>query len=692
MAIQKNLTKKQKLRFAIGCIIAMFSSLYLASASYIPLQDLISSYDFSFSNRTLNVTSQTDYMIDTNGNGINDLLVIDLATDALTPGTYKFIVEIDNGNGAIVNDTTKFISSTDRSASINFPTSMLAKQKFNYSIRVNVDDYNSIFRKSNVPSNTYSSYESGASITRITDENANNNFIRINLTVNSTQTMIVNVTVTLAFNSSTISATEEKILSNGLQVVSVKFDNETIKNTHYNGDFTLNRILVGNKVFNLNRKTSIYNYENFAKSPYINSIKSKNIDTNSNSLAEFLEINFTVVSFEASVYNLSYDLYDQFGNYVASNTKQQPLPIGSSVIQSLINGPEIYKTKINGPYVVSFAKLAASSTKDVLLNAHTTNNTLFTDYERPPLPDLKIELVASLNQTTSINAVKVNLSNIGYAPAFNVFLDVFDNSSFSGNGSVPFLNIGESITYDFSVANSSVSALITAIADFDNLVDEPDEANNIAQFIFSSPIVVQPIAQSISEAYSDGTLRIFELEIFNNSTFPLTGIQWQFDTGNNNIINSVSNISSLPKNERAYIYLPYNYTGLGAYSIKSSVAGISQSAVVKSSVSSTISIAEISGITITSFDDFPGGITSVVFESQVSNLLNQNLTGVNWTINTGNGNFINSAIPIVLPANSNTFIYAAFNYTSNGNYTSINTVSNPFYSDSKSNIVIVNST
>ena len=257
---------------------------------------------------------------------------------------------------------------------------------------------------------------------------------------------------------------------------------------------------------------------------------------------------------------------------------------------------------------------------------------------------------------------------------------------------MPFLNIGESITYDFSVANSSVSALITAIADFDNLVDEPDEANNIAQFIFSSPIVVQPIAQSISEAYSDGTLRIFELEIFNNSTFPLTGIQWQFDTGNNNIINSVSNISSLPKNERAYIYLPYNYTGRGAYSIKASVAGISQSAVVKSSVSSTISIAEISGITITSFDDFPGGITSVVFESQVSNLLNQNLTGVNWTINTGNGNFINSAIPIVLPANSNTFIYAAFNYTSNGNYTSINTVSNPFYSDSKSNIVIVNST
>src|SRR3989344_1944213 len=104
--------------------IVIIFSMHLASASNMTVQDLINSYDFSFYNGALNVTSQTDYMIDTNNNGINDLLIINLTTDALTSGTYRFVVEINNGENFIVNDTTTTISGSDRYASINFPTSM----------------------------------------------------------------------------------------------------------------------------------------------------------------------------------------------------------------------------------------------------------------------------------------------------------------------------------------------------------------------------------------------------------------------------------------------------------------------------------------------------------------------------------------------------------------------------------------
>ena len=82
-------------------------------------------------------------------------------------------------------------------------------------------------------------------ITKITDENVNNNFIRINLTIDSPEAKNANITITLAYNSSTISKTEEKTLNSGIQTISIDFDNETIKSTHYNGNFTISNIIIG---------------------------------------------------------------------------------------------------------------------------------------------------------------------------------------------------------------------------------------------------------------------------------------------------------------------------------------------------------------------------------------------------------------------------------------------------------------
>ena len=150
-------------------------------------------------------------------------------------------------------------------------------------------------------------------------------------------------------------------------------------------------------------------------------------------------------------------------------------------MQTLINGSQIYKTKINGPYVVSFAKLSFAQSNDIVFSAYTTNQSFYTDFERPPLPDLKLDLSSSFNQGTKINDIEVNLSNVGTAPAFNVFLDIFDNSTYNNNRSLPFMDVGEQITYRFNITNSSNSTLITGIADFENLVDEINETNNIDQ-------------------------------------------------------------------------------------------------------------------------------------------------------------------------------------------------------------------
>ncbi len=76
--------------------------------------------------------------------------------------------------------------------------------------------------------------------------------------------------------------------------------------------------------------------------------------------------------------------------------------------------------------------------------------------------------------------ITINLSNIGSAPAFNIFLDIFDNETYSNNATLAFLNNNNFIVYNFSISNTSNATLFTAIADFGNLVDESSESNNIA--------------------------------------------------------------------------------------------------------------------------------------------------------------------------------------------------------------------
>jgi len=460
-------------------LILIFASLSMP-ITLAAIKDLADTYSYDFYNGTVNVTSQNDYMSDKNSDNKNDTLIINMTTDA-SAGAYQFIIEIIDENGILVNGTEKTLTSSDVSASINFPSELLTRQKFNYSIRMNDNDNNLVFRKFNIESQIYKNYETGTNVTKITDENSDNNFIRVNLTIDSNAAKTANITVVLAYNSSSISKTEEKTLNDGLQVISINFDNETIKSTHYNGNFTIDAIITGNKIFDFNQNTSIYNYEDFAKTSYIKSIADGKIDANNNNLSEFLEINFTLEIKTSGAHTVAYDLYDQFNNFVANFSKTQSLNAGTQNVQTLVNGSELYKTKINGPYVLSFAKLSiGNETKDIIFNAYTTNQTFYTDYEKPNLPDLKVAVNKSFNEINNITKIAVNLSNIGNAPAFNIFLDIFDNGTYNNNTTLDFLGKNNFKIYNFTVTNTSNATLYTAIADFDNLVDESDESNNIA--------------------------------------------------------------------------------------------------------------------------------------------------------------------------------------------------------------------
>lgn len=671
---------KTKIFKQILYVVLLLLSVNLASAANMTIEDLINSYDYSYSDGTLNTTSQNDYMEDRNSNGINDTLMINITTDAATSGTYRFIVEIIDKNGVLTNETNVSINSSYKSANISFASELLSKARFNYSIRIYNSNDDLVFRKLNVESQTYLNYEAGTNITKVTDENINNNFIRINLTINSTQAITTNITVTLAYNSSKISKTNETTLSNGIQVVSIDFDNETIKSTHYVGNFTIDNVVIGDKIFDFNQNTSIYNYEDFAKTSYIKSITDGRIDTNANNLSEFLEINFTINVKTTDIYNITYELYDQFDNYVISVNKTAVLSLGNQTVQTLINGSEIYKTKINGPYVLSFAKLAiGNDTKDIIFDAYTTNQSFYTDYERPPLPDLLVNMTVVFNSSTNITNITINLSNIGQSPAFNVFLDIFDNTTYTNNRTVAFLGNNESLIYSFNITNSSNTTLFTAIADFDNLVDESNESNNIVQNTKAE--VVSLAIESLTAMYSNGTMKIFEVAILNDGDAAVTDIQWWFDTNDSYRINSTSNLSSLAANEKAFVYLQYNFSDEGSYNLRANATGLRSSTSVSSLLSSTIGVGDLA---IINFDDLNMDISKVIFEIQAQSNLLENLTSLNWSLTTGNGQTINStSLFSPIRPNETIFMFIAYDYGASGTFSPIATVTNTTYSDSR---------
>ncbi|MEK6943717.1 MAG: CARDB domain-containing protein [Nanoarchaeota archaeon] len=640
------------------------------------INDLIDSFNYSYYNGSISIISSNDYMFDGNSNGLNDTLVINLTSSG--SGSFNFIVKLVDSNNFYINVTTKTFSSSD-SIQTNFPTELLLGNFFNYTVEITDLNNELVYRQYKTQTNKYKGYENGSSVIQMSDANIDNNWLRVGPYLNYTKTATVNVTITLRYNSSTISRTEEKLLGPGLNIFGLDFDNETIKSTHHHGNFTIETMVVGDKIFYINKNTSIYNYEDFAKTTYIKSITDTRIDTNNNNLSEFLEINFTVNSFSTETYNLTYDLYDEFDNFVISINKTQALSIGDNTVQTLINGSEIYKTKINGPYLVSFAKLAVGAeTEDILFNAYTTSQNAYTDYERPPLPDLHLNISINFDDTTNTTNITINLSNIGQAPAFNIFLDIFDNATYNNNGSSSFISNGESIIYEFNITNSSNASLITAIADFDNLVDESNESNNIAQN--TKEQIVSLNIESISTIYANSTLRIFEFSILNDGDTTVSNIQWQFNTGDNYIINSTSNISLLNAGEKAFVYVQYSYSGDGSYSINASATGINQGNQILSSMLENL---EIGNLLITSFDAVNVDASKAIFEIHAKDIADEAISGINWSIDTNKDSILLSNQQFDLQSGETIFIFVQHDYASGGTYNPIAVVASSTHSSIK---------
>jgi hypothetical protein len=196
-------------------------------------------------------------------------------------------------------------------------------------------------------------------------------------------------------------------------------------------------------------------------------------------LVDYLQLNFTINVKQTGTYSIEADIYDLYDQYLTTVVKNQSLSVGEEIVSIEINGSDIYSSKLNGPYKISASRLiSGSDIVDFEVDSYITNISSYYDFERPPLPDLNISINVVYNG--SDNLINVTIWNIGTAPAFNVLVDVFDDDVYEDQDFYAILNASESHTFNFISNETTTNNSFVAVVDFDNLIDELNESNNVA--------------------------------------------------------------------------------------------------------------------------------------------------------------------------------------------------------------------
>lgn len=442
----------------------------------ISIKELISRYSFFSATPQMNITDYADSMIDGNNNGINDTLVIEL-TAKNTAGSFVFVVNLFDKSGTLTNETTKSLNSGANKINITFASILLAQNQFNYSIKVYNLSRSLKFRKDNIPTQNYFNYEEGFKILDIKDSKVDKT-LRINVTVNSSINGTYPSTLFISYNNSVIFSKESKEITNSLNYILFNFGNETIKRTHYAGNFAVPSVKIGRKTIKINFTTASYDFRDFAVTSYISSFADGAAGAGGNKYG-ILQINASLNIAEADNYNVVLGLYDLFGNPVEKKNASYFLNAGTNSASIDINGSKLYEKKLNGPFIVKYAELYQNNILvDRINDAYSTGNYNFNDFGAD-LPDLKVQINISQGYHYGINNITVNITikNEGPKPAFNIFSEFFDNKTFSRVNISNILNSGSQIVYQFDFTNIS-DFEISAIADSQNFVDEMDESNN----------------------------------------------------------------------------------------------------------------------------------------------------------------------------------------------------------------------
>ncbi|MBI2660242.1 hypothetical protein HYX07_03715 [Candidatus Woesearchaeota archaeon] len=472
----------------------------------ISIKDLISKYSFSAATQQTNVTNHTDFMIDKNNNSVNDTLVFELTTNN-TAGTFIFVINLFDKNGVLTNETNRTLSTGLNNVTITFPSILLSQSQFNYSIKIYNASRRQKYRKDNILTQNYPNYEEGFRVLNFTDSRIGKT-LSINLTVNSPENKSHVTTLFLKYNNSIIFSKGTKIFTSPTSHIGFNFGNETIKKTHFEGNFTISSIKIGFKTLKIDSAIKSYDFRDFAATSYIYNFTDNGVDINENGKYDFLQVNASLQVLREGNYTIASSLYDLFDNLIETKNISSYFDLGNIIFPIKINGSLIYGKKLNGPYILKIVELYENMTLvDKIADAYATGSYNYNDFDNDGLPDIAANISSSDAYRYGIGNLTINFTfeNIGARPAFNVAADIFDNMTFAKSNKSNVLNANSKIVYQINFTNMS-DFEITAIADLQNAIEEMNESNNAFKAVIK--LNKKPVLAAISNITSNETDKI----------------------------------------------------------------------------------------------------------------------------------------------------------------------------------------
>ena len=110
--------------------------LIIPSTYALTLQELINSYNFGHNDGTLSINLYNDYMIDSNSNGQNDTLMINLTVNSTKSDFFEFFIDLSEETGTLSGRINQSLASGISIINLSFDTKTLTKDRYNYSVRI----------------------------------------------------------------------------------------------------------------------------------------------------------------------------------------------------------------------------------------------------------------------------------------------------------------------------------------------------------------------------------------------------------------------------------------------------------------------------------------------------------------------------------------------------------------------------
>ncbi len=290
-----------------------------------------------------------------------------------------------------------------------------------------------------------------------------------------------------------------------------------------------------------------------------------------------------------------------------------------------------------------------------------TDLEIFYEEVPPPTPSISISSLAVLYSSGTEKIFELVISNDGDLALGNVSwsLNFGDGVAVNSTSNIS-LDLGEeSFVY---VAHHYAS-------EGDFVVNATVSSINLSASNTLSVHVGDVVVQSIAALTQNELGAVFELVILSQGSNNITSVNWSFDPGDASEIIYAEQLVDLGSGEDLRVYVKHSYSEYGDYVVTATANTSTTSDSESTSVE--IDAVSVSGLSLLNFT-----AAERIFEFFVANNFGSDLTGVNWTFDTGDNKAINGTQSMVLAPAEAAFVYVQHNYSSAGTFNANVTVRN----------------